>query len=31
MFRAPNGLNELPAEMRFEFLFNQIGKSTMAF
>ena len=27
---APNGLNELP-EVRFEFLFILIGKSTMAF
>ena len=27
---APNGLNEL-TELRFEFPFNLIGKSTMAF
>ena len=31
LFRAPNVLDELPAEMRFEFLSNLIGKSTMAF
>ena len=30
LFRAPNRFNELP-EMRFEFPFNLIGKSTMAF
>ena len=30
LFWAPNGLNELP-ELRFEFHFNLIGKSTMAF
>ena len=29
LFWALNGLNELP-EVRFEFLFNLIGKSTMA-
>ena len=28
LFWVPNGLNELP-EMRFEFPFNLIGKSTM--
>ena len=31
LFWAPNGLDELPAEMRFEFPFNLIGKLTMAF
>ena len=30
LFRSSNGLKELP-EMRFEVLFNLIGKSTMAF
>ena len=30
LFWAPNELNELP-EVRFEYLFNLIGKSTMAF
>ena len=30
LFRAPNGLNELPEE-RSEFLFILIGKSTVAF
>ena len=30
MFWAPNGFNNLP-EMRYEFLFILIGKSTMAF
>ena len=30
MFWAPNGVNDLP-EMRFEFLFTLIGKSTMDF
>ena len=30
LFRTPNGRNELP-EIRFEFNFNLIGKSTMAF
>jgi len=30
LFRGPNGLNELP-QMRFEFPFNLIGKSTVAF
>ena len=30
LFWAPNGLNELP-EVRFEFPFILIGKSTMAF
>ena len=30
LFWAPNGLNEL-LDMRFEFPFNLIGKSTMAF
>ena len=30
MFWGPNGLNELP-EIRFEFPFNLIGKSTVAF
>ena len=31
LFWAPNVHNKLPAEMRFEFPFNQIGKLTMAF
>ena len=30
LFQIPNGRNELP-EIRFEFHFNLIGKSTMAF
>ena len=30
LFWAPNGLNELP-EVKFEFPFILIGKSTMAF
>ena len=30
LFWAPNGLNELP-EVHFQFPFNLIGKSTMAF